>query len=1055
MTRKIVTIIMIVFFAHMFMGETYAANYLNFENLTIDDGLSQSTGKAILQDSNGYIWIGTSDGLNRYNGLEIKVFKCNKLDETSLVDNNILSLQEDKNKKLWVGTSNGVSAISLEDYSIKNYKIYKGEKNKKFHDVHTILATESNHILIGTNDGIYLYNEKVDAFDKVIQGSKLASTYVRCMVEDKNNNIWVGTSHGLSKINLKNKKVHTYKDIELKNKEIKDISALICDDENNLWIGTNHEGLYKLNISTGKIESFKSKEEDENTLPSNKIRALLQDKNKTIWIGTDKGISKYIGKDKFITYTNKSYDLNSLSDNYVYSMIQDLSGLLWIGTYTGISKVDPQNAISLYKYNPLDDNALSDKVIHGIYEDDEGLLWIGTTDKGLNIFDRKNDKIQHIYEGNGSRELSGNSIKVITGKNNIIWAGSTNGLNKIDKSDMSVKKITKEDGLICNNIKSLFLDSKGYLWVGTADGVDIIDTNNDEIIPLTEMFRKYDISDLDIEDMYEDNDGVYWLGERISGLLIRINPNDNKAKVYKVNKENDRLSGIMCIKEDNNNNLWLGTINGLYKFNKKTEKMDYYSEENGLSNNNVYGILFDEEGNPWMSTNNGISKLNLKTNKFTTITSTDGLQSNEFDTKAYCKLKSGEFAFGGIKGLNIFNPSDISISSKSPKVTFDIFEVEGKEYNNIDGMSFEYSDKFVRIKFFIPEYKNNSNIQYFYKMEGLSSDWIQIKNNEVIFNELPTGNYTFKIKARSQNGNVGEESRVSFTIKPPIYLSQPAILTYILLIIMLIYYSANKMKMLDDLVSKKTADLSKAMEENKELYKIAIENERSKNNYFINLSHELRTPLNVITSLEQLISTLNKSEKGITREKIDYYMEVMRNNSRRLLNLINNIIDTSKIENGKYKIEKSENDIVYLVEETALSLKDLIEADNIELIIDTDMEEKTINCDKEQIERCIINLISNALKFTQAGGRITVDIKDKIDSVEISVEDTGIGIEEEYHKTIFDRFNQIIDETSEEKGGSGLGLTITKQLVNLHDGDIYVISEKDKGSKFVITLPVG
>ena len=273
------------------------------------------------------------------------------------------------------------------------------------------------------------------------------------------------------------------------------------------------------------------------------------------------------------------------------------------------------------------------------------------------------------------------------------------------------------------------------------------------------------------------------------------------------------------------------------------------------------------------------------------------------------------------------------------------------------------------------------------------------------------------------------------------------------IIVLIIYNNSNKVKKLDNLVAIRTEALINEMETNKQLFDKIIKAERSKNNYFINLSHELRTPLNVISSVEQLITNLNKSPKGISREKIDEYMVVMNKNIKRLLNLINNIIDTTKIENGKYKINLEEENIVYIVEEIALSVRDAIESTGINLIIDTNTEEKIIKCDRNEIERCIINLLSNASKFTPSGGTITVDIEDLGEKVKITVEDTGIGIEEKYHKYIFDRFNQIVDSSMETKGGSGLGLTITKHIIDMHNGEIYIESEVDKGTKFTIILP--
>ena len=298
-----------------------------------------------------------------------------------------------------------------------------------------------------------------------------------------------------------------------------------------------------------------------------------------------------------------------------------------------------------------------------------------------------------------------------------------------------------------------------------------------------------------------------------------------------------------------------------------------------------------------------------------------------------------------------------------------------------------------------------------------------------------------------------DENSISFVIERPIWESKGILSLFIIIILSFIFVSMNKIKKLEYLLNESAKELKKEKEISKIYLHKAIENKRNRNNYFTNLSHELRTPLNVINSIEQLITNINSSENGIEKEKLNQYMEISRKNTTRLLNLINNLIDTTKAENGEYKLNKEKHNIVHIVEEVSLSLKDSIEDKGISLIIDTDIEEKTINCDKQEIERCIINLLSNALKFTKEGGVIKVNIKDLNKKIMIIVEDNGIGIDKIYHKSIFDRFNQIIDENSELKGGSGLGLTITKQIIDLHKGNIYFESEINKGSKFTIILP--
>lgn len=339
-----------------------------------------------------------------------------------------------------------------------------------------------------------------------------------------------------------------------------------------------------------------------------------------------------------------------------------------------------------------------------------------------------------------------------------------------------------------------------------------------------------------------------------------------------------------------------------------------------------------------------------------------------------------------------------------------------------------------------------------YKLEGVSDSWDISRSNNINYSYLAPGTYTLKIKARSYSGKVSDESAVKFIIKLPIWKSKAAILIYLIIITIVIYRTINSVKRLDNLVKNKTLQLTKEMEKNDKLLKKVIELEKRKNNYFVNLSHELRTPLNVISSKEQLVTELNKSKDGIGKSKLNGCMQVVRRNTKRLLNLINNIIDTAKIESGSYQLNIREHDIVYIVEEATLSLKDYIERKGIELIIDPEMEEKIIKCDEHEIERCIVNLVSNAAKFTPEGGTIEVTIEDLDEKVKIIVKDTGIGIDKKYHDSIFNRFNQVIDQGTESKGGSGLGLTITKQIIDMHGGQISVESELGKGCKFIIIL---
>ena len=1053
-------LIFLIFLICILPKNIYASKMMNFENLTIDNGLSQATAEAIIQDSDGYIWIGTNDGVNRYNGSEFKVFDANDEDENSIISNYVTALIEDKNKNLWVGTDEGLSKINLNDYSINHYRYNKKNKDISYYAIIVMYMDDDGNLYMGNNKGVYLYNEKIDDFDKIFGiENGLIDENVYSINKDKDGNLWIGTNQGLHKVDANSNKAYPYSVEDTKTSEWGKIKTIFFDND-NMWVGTSENGLKRVDLKNNKVKSFEVDDEDNSKLKSLSIRDIMNDSSGNIWMATDKGISQYINDEQFITYNNKSYDNNSLAHNIVFTLMEDESGLIWAGTYTGVSIFDSKNIIELYKNDPLDTNSISDNVVMGAYEDEDGLLWIGTGDRGLNIIDRKTGNIDHIFEGDTKYDLSSNAINVISGKGNNIWVGTRNGLNKINKDDMTIEKYKVEDGLIDNNIKGLFIDEKNNLWIGTPIGLTVLNIETNEITDFTSRLIKAGIKEPYVRTVYEDKDedGVYWIGGYISEGLIKFDINKDTIEMYSKYEENGKqviVNTIRTIVEDEENNLWIGTNSGLLKFNKIDKKFKSYTEKDGLANNIVYQILKDDDKNIWMSTNNGISKFDIKNNKFTNLSSTDGLQSNEFNGNSAYRCSNGDFLFGGIKGLNIFNPQEVLQSDYHSKINFDSFEVKGEHYLNIDGNTFSYDKNFIRVKFFTTDYRANKNVQYFYKLEGSShSDWIQITSNEVILTNLDPGKHKLRIKFRNNRGNISEEKEINFTIKPPFWKSNIAKFLYAMIIIIIIYNSINKMKKLDKLVEKRTQQLNNEMNKNKVLFNRLLEVEKSKNNYFINLSHELRTPLNVINSIEQLIRSFCRSDKELTKSKLEKYMDIMKSNTNRLLNLINNIMDKSKIENGKYKINKSQCDIVYIVEEATLTLKESIESSGIELIFDTDVEEKIINCDKYDIERCIVNLVSNAHKFTPNGGRISVTIKDLNNSVEITVEDTGIGIEKKYHDTIFDRYSQVVDKNNENKSGTGLGLAITKHIIDLHNGKIYLESEPNKGTKFIIILPI-
>lgn len=1036
---------------------SYASD-INFRNIRNEDGLSQSTVETMIQDKKGYIWMGTNDGLNRYNGYNFKVYRHDEKSKNSIANNYIVDIKEDDSGNIWVGTANGLSKISSKTDEITNYFSDEDRGNLSHNNIGDILITKENKIIVGTSKGLNIYDESTDKFKHILSGeNELSSQFIHTLEQDGNGDIWIATKMGLNKLDVSEKKVYKFYNSDKENTiSENNVYGLCYDNDGYIWVGTFKQGLNKIDIKTNQITRYKNDKNNKNSIPGNYIRDIFKDTNKKVWIATDKGLAKFNKKNEnFTIYKNNIYDRNSLVDDDIYTIMQDKSGLIWVGTYLGVSVFDSSNNIKHYKNDPLDSNSLSENTVHGIYEDDDGLLWVGTNSKGVNIIDRKTSSISHLNRETTNNLFSNNCINDITGKGNYIYIATNNGINKIDKKENKITVYNKSDGICEENARSLLLDSKENLWIGTPDGVSILNTKTGEVKDITEELKKVDIDTLYARVIYEDKDGIYWIGCFVDGGLIRLDTKNKTIKKYRT-KEKDKKTissdTVRSISEDHNGNLWIGTSYGLNKFDKKTEIFTRYNTLDGLANNIVYGILVDEKNNLWLSTNKGISKFDIKNNTFENFGVTDGLQANEFNGGAAYKNDKDEFFFGGINGLNTFYPYQLNKKKYTPNVEFDDFEINGKHFNDIEGMKFKYNENFLNINVFLPDYSNVENLQYYYILEGANEDWREVESNDINYNNLSSGEYTFKVKARSHNGNITDESKVTFTIEPPFYKSTIAFFIYILLLLLIIYSYINRMKYLDKAVQKKTEQLSQEMEVNNELLSKLIQLERNKNNYFINLSHELRTPLNVIYTTEQLITEFNKSDKGIEKEKLTQYMNVMRRNTKRLLNLINNLIDTTKIDHGKYRVNLKENDIVFVVEEATLSLKEYIESKGIELIIDPEIEEKIIMCDAYEIERCIVNLVGNAAKFTPEGGKIEVCIKELKNKIMICIEDNGIGIDPKYHDLIFDRFNQIVDIHAEVKGGSGLGLTITKHIIDLHNGEIYVESNLNEGCKFVIIL---
>lgn len=1046
------------------------SNNAKFESISIDDGLSNENVTSIFQDSKGYMWIGTKDGLNRYDGELIKIYNCNTEDKNILSSTYINDIEEDVNGNIWIATDYGLDFLITKTDSIIRMKDIEDKYNLGNLKITSILKSsyDENIMWVGTENGLVKFdikNKNIEAFYHDPKDSNsLTSSSITCLEEDENNRIWVGTKQGINIID-KNSMINSNKDKEQEDNLF--ISHISRDNLGNIWISTKQD-IFIYNTRDGKddsvvilnnteIKKYNIKEKSINTIHTfddNSVKlynsSIFNDSKDNVWLSSTDGAIRYSRDKRNFELFNKNKDFKyTITSNSITCFYEDSNGTIWIGTDRGINIL---NDTVIFNYVNAENKNIVSILQHNNY------ILIATKYKGIYVYDKEKDNVVNIIynEKNLSSkdqyiksvfEIDDNNILIVTNKETMSYNIEENSYKEILISDD-----------YSSDINHIYSD-KECIWIASAIDFYSYNIKTGEKIYHSERLNSLGINHGRIKYILQDNKNkdIIWLGGIDIGL-VKYHKQKGVLERYISNTSNKNSlinNYINCMTFDSLGNLWIGTNIGLSKFDVDTKKFTSYTTAEGLTNNFINSILIDNNDDIWISTNKGLNKFDIKKNYFVRFMSMDGLYGYQFNLNSSLKLNNGNIIFGSTEGITYFNPDELG-NYEMHKNEVEIGDIYvGKNKTVYDGkeLVLKHNYKNLYINYFLPNYESLNNITYEYMLEGIDSDWIYIDSRSSLdFKSLESGKYTLKIRARYCHGELSPETHMNIKIKSPIWKTPLAYTIYIFIIFTLFMYIFNYVKILHHLVNKKTMKLNKQLVENKRLSKEIIDNEKFKNNYFVNLSHELRTPINVIISTVQLINSLIKN-KNITYEKLDQYMSIIGKNCDNLLRIINDIIDSSKIETGKYKIHKKNNDIVYIVEEAALNMSKFIEEKGLYLIIDPDMEEKIVYCDETEIERCIINLLGNAVKFTEEGGEIRVYIKEIENNIEITVEDTGIGISKEDQAFIFNRFSQAEGSGAIKSSSSGIGLTLVKYIAELHDGYIRLESEINEGSRFTIGIP--
>ncbi len=1068
-------------------------NNTYFEHLGTKEGLSQNDVNCIYQDKQGFMWFGTHDGLNKYDGYNFTTYHPKSNDSTSISSNLIFALTGDKKGNLWIGTSgHGLNYFDRKTETFTHYLHDPTDSNSINNNyISDLLIDSKNRLWVITGEGLNVAQLNDDSKSLSFEKLKIESRLPTCIYKDKEETVWVGTTQGLYKIK-NNNNTPSLEYCNLRYNTIKDINETKHGD---LVIATN----LHLNVYNSKSNTYKQSLVSQN-LNNNYIDNLLVDDD-VIWAGTAGGLYKfkinepnqpveYIDKFQYQPQEN-----GSISKNIINALYKDKTGIIWIGTNGGgINKLDPQRKPFINVKNSLSPESLSYDKIRSIFEDSNGALWIGTEGGTLNMLPKKQDP--NIFLGfekfnSAKRTFAITEINKSGRKILLVGGQITPTLYQLDITDPDniFKASILDVKTIITSVFSILEDSNKNLWIGTyQEGVHrwLYDENTNtykkDILKYNER-DNFSISNNIIRNIIEDKKGNIWFATGDGLCLLESNEviaENPKFKIFKhdPNDENSISHNyILELFENSNNELWIGTFGGgINKYLSPTDSTSYkflkYKESDGLPNNVIKGILEDNNGKLWISTNKGLSKFDPKNQTFKNYDASDGLQNNEFQELARLKRKNGQLIFGGTNGFNVFNPEDIkdnpieaetiitgiSISNKKIKVGDKLHgRILLKEpINQTKHLELKYSEnscsfEFAALHYSIPE-KNN----YMYMLEGFDKDWIHTNSKKrfATYTNLPPDTYTLKVKA-SNNDNIWDSTpaTVKITIAPPYYLTNLAFLCYALLLIglLLLYRRFTIIK-----TSKKHAFELDALEKEK-----SEELQRTKLEFFTNITHEFTTPL---TLIKGPLKYLQKQGDKINNDTRQEQYKLMQKNTDYLMRLIAQLLDFRKINQGKMRLVMRKSDVVNFIKEVSEPFQFMANKQNISFNINTSKKKIETWFDHDAVEKITNNLLSNAFKFTPKNGSITIDIstlKDDLNNnekpinlVKIQVKDTGLGMDQETLQNVFKRFFSEKNKKKKDAKGMGIGLAFTRDLTQLHRGSIDVNSTPNSGTTFTIKLPM-
>ncbi|MEL7562837.1 two-component regulator propeller domain-containing protein [Dehalogenimonas sp. 4OHTPN] len=1050
---------------------------LYFKQLSVDEGLPHNLVYSVIQDDFGFLWFGTYGGLSRYDGIKFRTYDHNPTNDASLSSNSVYVLFLDSTGRIWVGTDGG--GLNLFDPQSDGFKRFQSSSDHTSisnNQIRAIAEDKNGNIWIGTAEGLNRLDPKLGTFQRYYNTNDLgaiSSNNIYSLLVDSDHDLWIGTSNGLNRYLPDSDSFVRYIHDPLKDYSISDgpVVSLYEDDSGKLWIGSFIGGLDLHNPDTNTFKHFRSGQ-SEHSLSDNTVYAICQDELGMMWIGTANGLNHLDPfTEQFTTYKNRPGDAASLSNNRIRAICQDNSGILWIGTYGGgICKLDlKRSAFTLYYNVAGDTDSLNNNLVFALLEDGPGSIWIGTDGGGLNLL-APDKTIEHfLFKAENLFQTNINSIRALSyqSSSDVLWIGTLAGLIKFNPATGCYKHYPL-GGLLGNSVRTIFEDSSGRIWLGTfTGGLALFDPSKESFTFYSHKPENTDsISNNTVYSIVEGDNGTLWVAT--GDGLNRFDPMSGIFRSYKYQK--DIANGlannhIFDLYKSSEGYLYLATNGGgLSIFDPVTQRFETYTTDDGLASNIVYSVIGDDRSKLWLATNRGLTRYVPDTRQFINFTPYAGLKESVFNWGACTKDSEGKMYFGGDNGFVIIDPDLLETNSHAPPVhiTDVIVNDATRHFSSLvadySTINLKHTENSVSINFAALDYTDPAKNTYRYILEGFNNTWHFTDYSQpfATYTNLDPGTYVFKVWG-SNNDGVWNEISTDLTINIAYPFWQTwwfSLLTGC--VVLGIIYSGYRLRLkalsdqrnrLEAKVTERTHELEQQYEKERALHE-ELEREIKRRIQFTRaLVHELKTPLTPMVSASDALAN------GLQAPLWHNLAEQLRQGAVSLNHRIDELLDLAKGEIGILTITPEPTDIKELLEDITAFMFVQAQKQHHSLSLELTEPIPQISLDRERIWQVILNLLNNAFKFTPDGGEIRLHAEVKGNMLVVAVDDNGSGFTSEQQKRLFEPYHQNTYDR-ERLSGLGIGLALSKILVELHGGTIEVHSIRNKGSRVWFNLPI-